>query len=73
MKPHTEAIRRDLVVRRARPRKNGISSTATQEVKDWLNTMTTDHWYFYECRQTMQLRIAFTNHNDAVKFKLAWH
>jgi hypothetical protein len=73
VKPHSEAVRKDLVVKKPNYRGHGIPVTVDQEVKDWLIAMVQKHWYLYLCRETGGLRIAFCNHNDAMKFKLAWH
>lgn len=79
MKPHSEPVRKDLIVPKKKAtmgyatRRVGLNHTVSQEVKDWLKVMITNHWYLYECRETRALRIAFHNHNDAMKYKLVWH
>lgn len=77
-KPHSEEVRDDLIIAKPtrvmmKPKNGGTRATLTQEVKDWLKAMIQNHWYLYECRQTGRLRIAFHNHNDAMKYKLVWH
>lgn len=78
MKPHSEPVRRDLIVPKKNsqywsPKRVGNRNTIKQEVKDWLGTMIQNHWYLHECKKTGGLFISFCNHNDAMRFKLAWH
>lgn len=73
MKAHSEVVKKELVVPKIKYRGTGLRVTVHQEVKDWLGAMIQNHWYLFMCRETAQLKIAFCNHNDAMKFKLAWH
>lgn len=73
VRPHSEAVRNDLIVPKNSVRRNGTRYTVTAEVKEWLAVMIKNHWYLYEDRQIGGLKIAFHDHNDALKYKLAWH
>lgn len=78
-KVHSEIVRQDLrvakkqagIFARSSKWKKRISQTVTQEVKDWLRESTTSHWYLFE--KDRDLYIAFHDHNEAMRFKLAWH
>ena len=73
VRPHSEEVRSDLIVRKSNAKRNGTHFTVVPEVKSWLQNMIKSHWYLYEHRQHGGLWIAFHDHNDAMKYKLAWH
>ena len=75
---HTEEVREDLIVRKPLRTKHiesniGTKATTTQEVRSWLRANTKKHWYFYHCKETYRLRIAFHDKGDAMMWKLVWH
>lgn len=76
---HSEKMPSSLVIKKKvgrfserRNRAQKISLTGTPEVREWLNSFTRGHWYFYQCRETKDLMIAFYDKDDAMLFKLTW-